>query len=126
AAIPTSRHPRPPPHSPPLSLHAALPIYRPPELAAQERQEGREPPRRHAILQLREHLDVLRGQDVGARAHELADLDGQTLEARGEPVGALGAAAMMARQAHAVAARPLDQLVAAVDARDERCESGEP
>ena len=101
-------------------------LDRPPELAAQERQEGREPPRRHAILQLREHLDVLRGQDVGARAHELADLDGETLEARGEPVGALGAAAMMARQAHAVAARPLDQLVAAVDARDERCESGEP
>src|SRR5207244_1996041 len=51
-------------------------LDRPPELAAQERQEGREPPRRHAILQLREHLDVLRGQDVGARAHELADLDG--------------------------------------------------
>src|SRR5207253_5485386 len=65
------------------------------------------------------------------RAHELADLDGEALEARGEPVGALGAAAMMARQAPAVApprreaAAELDQLVAAVDARDERCESGE-
>jgi len=60
--------------------------------------------------------------DVGARAEELAHLDRQPLEPRGEPVGPLGATTVVAGEAR-LAVRttgPLDQLVAAVDARDER------
>ena len=63
--------------------------------------------------------------------YKLIQLSRGFAAARGEPVGPLGAAAMMACQTRAIAARrgeaaaQLDQLVAAVDAGHERCESGE-
>ena len=65
------------------------------ELAAEDRRELGERPRRHLVLEARQHLDVLRRQHVGARAEELADLDGQALEARRETIGAFGAPPVM-------------------------------
>ena len=92
------------------------------ELALEVWTELLERTRRHAVLELGEDLDVLRGQDVGARAEELTHLDRQALEARGEGEGSLRTPAMMACVA-ALLVSPvpvLDQLVAGVDARDER------
>ena len=97
-------------------------VERPSQFGAEKRGEPGEGPWRHPVLQAGEDLDVLRGQDVGARAEELTHLDRQALEARGEGEGSLRTPAMMACVA-ALLVSPvpvLDQLVAGVDARDER------
>src|SRR5207244_10136599 len=95
------------------------------ELALEVWTELLERTRRHAVLELGEDLDVLRGQDVGTRAEELADLDRQPLEPGGEPVGRLGAAAVVAGVVTVGAREPdaperLMSLVAAVHTGDER------
>ena len=52
--------------------------------------------RRHLVLQVREHVDVLVRHDVRPAAEELQRLDQQTLLAHSDRVEALGAAPMVA------------------------------
>src|SRR4030095_14002599 len=97
---------------------------RPPDLPLDVRLKRLERSRRHAVLELRQDLDVRVREDVRARADELTDLDRQPLEtdrevvetARARPVLSLEGRARV----RAEAAAELDELVARVDASDEQ------
>ena len=85
-----------------------------------------ERPRRHAVLEAREHRDVLVGDEVGTGADDLAELDEQPLAPDGQVVETAGRVRMVARpplvgvlEAEALLGEG-DRLVAEVDAGGQR------
>ena len=105
-------------------------VQRPLQLALDDAADDLERARRHGVLQSREDVDVLVGDEVGPGADELAELDQEALAADSDVVEAVGgpgvvpqppALGLLVAQAEALLAHG-DRLVASVDLRGERAD----